>query len=86
MPYAACSFGCPPIPIPSVNRPPDAIWSVDAIRATTAGCRFMTLSTNDPTPIRDVAPAAMESAVQHSTTGTDTSPRPMKWSHAQTPS
>src|SRR5205809_311968 len=37
MPYAACSFGPPPIPMPSTNRPPLAIWRVDAIRARTAG-------------------------------------------------
>ena len=45
----------------------------------------MTLSTNEPTVIRSVWAAAIDSAVQHSTTGTVGSPLPMKWSHAQTP-
>jgi hypothetical protein len=85
MPYAACSRGWPPIPIPSTNRPPLAIWSVEAIRATTAGWRFMTFATNVPTVTRRVAPAAIARIVGPSTTGTVTSPRPMKWSHAQTP-
>ncbi len=76
---------CPPIPIPRISRPPLAIWRVEAMRATTAGWRFMTFSTNGPTWIRDVAPAAIDRIVQHSTTGTVRSPRPMKWSHAQTP-
>ena len=71
--------------MPRTSRPPLAIWSVEAIRATTAGWRFMTLSTNDPTVTRDVAPAAIARIVQPSTTGTVGSPRPMKWSQPQTP-
>ena len=73
------------MPIPRTSRPPLAIWSVEAIRATTAGCRLTMLSTNEPSEIRDVAPAAIASAVQPSTTGTVRSPRPMKWSQPQTP-
>ena len=45
----------------------------------------MTLSTNGPTVTRSVAAAAIDRIVQHSTTGTVGSPRPMKWSQAQTP-
>jgi hypothetical protein len=71
--------------MPSTSRPPLAICRVDAIRATRAGWRFNTLSTNEPTMMRSVWPAAIDSAVQHSTTGTVGSPLPMKWSHAQTP-
>ena len=78
MPYAACSFGAPPMPTPRTSRPPLAIWSVDAIRATSAGWRFITLSTNGPTVTRSVAAAAIARIVQHSTTGTLRSPRPMK--------
>ena len=40
------------------------------MRATRAGWRFMTLSTNGATVILVVAPAAMASIVQFSTTGT----------------
>jgi len=72
-------------PHPSINRPPLAIWSVDAILARTAGWRFTTLATNGPTVIRRVAAAAMARIVQLSTTGTVLSPWPMKWSHDQTP-
>ena len=45
----------------------------------------MTLSTNEPTVILSVWAAAIDNAVQHSTTGTVASPLPMKWSQAQTP-
>ena len=62
-----------------------AIWSVAAILATTAGCRFMTLSTNGPIVARDVQPAAIDRIVQLSTTGTGRSPMPMKWSQAHSP-
>ena len=55
------------------------------IRATTAGWRFMTLSTKGPTVTRSVRAAAIARIVQHSTTGTSASPRPMKWSQDQTP-
>jgi len=78
-------LGAPPIPMPSTSRPPLAIWSVDAIRATTAGWRFITFSTNGPTVTCSVAPAAIDRIVQLSTTGTVGSPRPMKWSQHQTP-
>ena len=78
MPYASCSRGAPPIPIPRTSRPPLATWSVDAIRASRAGWRFMTLATNGPTVARDVQAAAMDRIVQLSTTGTVLSPRPMK--------
>src|SRR5215218_2020429 len=71
--------------MPRIIRPPLAIWRVEAIRATTAGCRLTTFRTNVPTVIRWVAPAAIARIVGPSTTGTVTSPRPMKWSHAQTP-
>ena len=45
----------------------------------------MTLITNEPMVTRCVAPAAMDRIVQFSTTGTVRSPRPVKWSHAQSP-
>jgi outer membrane lipoprotein SlyB len=73
------------MPMPRIRRPPVAIWSVDAIRATSAGWRFMTLSTNGATVTFDVWAAAMARIVQHSTTGTVLSPRPMKWSQHQRP-
>jgi len=73
------------MPIPRTSRPPLAIWSVDAIRATTAGWRFITFITKGPTVTRSVAAAAIDRIVQLSTTGTVRSPRPMKWSQHQTP-
>ncbi len=85
MPYAACSAGAPPMPIPRMSRPPLATCSVEAIRATRAGWRFMTLSTNGATVTRLVRAAAMDSIVHASTTGTVLSPRPMKWSQHQIP-
>ena len=42
----------------ATSRPPLAIWSVDAIRARTAGWRFMTFVTNVPTVTRSVTIAA----------------------------
>ncbi len=72
------------MPIPSVNRPPLAAWSVEAIRASRAGWRFITLVTNVPSPIVFVAPAALERIVHCSTTGTRLSPLPTTWSHDQT--
>ena len=71
--------------MPSTSRPPLAMWSVEAIRATKAGWRFMTFITNEPTVTRCVAAAAIDRIVQHSTTGTVGSPRPMTWSQLQTP-
>ena len=56
------------------------------MRARTAGWRFITFATNGPTSIRAVDAAAIDRIVQDSTTGTVRSPRPMKWSQAQTPS
>ena len=68
--------GAPPIPMPRTSRPPLAIWSVDAIRARSAGWRFMTLTTNEPTVTRDVLAAAIDRIVQLSTTGTADRPGP----------
>ena len=85
IPYISCSRGAPPMPIPSTNRPPLAIWSVDAIRASNAGWRFMTLATKVPTVACEVLAAAIDRIVQLSTTGTVSSPRPTKWSQAQRP-
>jgi hypothetical protein len=66
------------MPMPRTNRPPLAIWSVEAIRATNAGWRFMTLNTKGATVTRSVIAATIDRIVQHSTTGTARSPRPMK--------
>ena len=57
------------MPIPSTSRPPLAIWSVEAMRARTAGWRFMTLMTYDPIVARVVSAAAIDRIVQPSTTG-----------------
>ena len=77
--------GAPPMPMPSMSRPPLAICSVEAIRATSAGWRFITFITNGPTVTRVVCAAAIDRIVQASTTGTVRSPRPMKWSQHHTP-
>ena len=45
----------------------------------------MTLATNGPTVTVEVAAGAIDRIVQLSTTGTVVSPRPMKWSQAQSP-
>ena len=55
------------------------------MRASRAGWRFMTLTTNEPMVACRVAPAAIDRIVQFSTTGTVRSPRPVKWSQAQSP-
>ena len=85
MPMAACSAGWPPIPMPRTRRPPLITCSVEAIRASTAGWRFMTLATNVPSCTCCVTVAVALRMVHASTTGTVLSPRPMKWSHDQTP-
>jgi hypothetical protein len=72
--------------MPRTSRPPLAIWSVPAIRASTAGWRFMTLATNGPTVVRLVEAAAIDRIVHASTVGTVWSPRPMKWSQHHSPS
>ena len=48
--------------MPRVNRPPLASCRVAAIRARTAGCRFITFATNVPTVSRSVTIAAAEAA------------------------
>jgi len=74
------------MPIPSTRRPPLASWSVAAIRATTAGGRFITLRTNVMRRSRLVLPASAASVVQHSRTGSRRIPRLTKWSQIATPS
>ena len=63
--------------MPSVSRPPLIAWTVPAIRASIAGCRFITFETHDPIPIRRVTAAAAASVVHCSRTGTVGSPLPM---------
>ena len=60
-------------------------WTVPAIRASTAGCRFVTFVTKDPIPILSVTAAAAASVVHCSRTGTVRSPLPTKWSQHQIP-
>ena len=52
MPYAVCSAGWPPMPMPSSTRPGARSATVATMRASTAGCRFMTLLTKLPTWMR----------------------------------
>ena len=72
------------MPIPSSSLPSDSSESVAAIRASTAGWRFMTLLTKLPTRRRFVRAAAAARRVQHSSTGSSSRPRLTKWSHDQT--
>jgi hypothetical protein len=65
------------MPIPRINRPPLATWSVLAIFARSAGWRFITLITNGPTVTRSVRAAVIDSIVHASTTGSVRSSRPM---------
>jgi hypothetical protein len=53
------------------------------MRASTAGCRFITLVMNVPSRMLAVAPAAAARIVHCSTTGTVLSPPPTKWSQHQ---
>ena len=71
--------------MPRMSRPPLAMCSVEAMRATSAGWRFITLSTNGATVARRVCAAAIDRIVHDSTTGTVLSPRPMKWSQHHSP-
>ena len=53
------------------------------MRATSAGSRFITLSTKVPRNADRVRDAAAASIVHASSTGAVGSPRPITWSHAQ---
>ena len=57
------------VAIPSRNRPPETAWRVEAMRATSAGSRFITLSTNVPRNADRVRDAAAASIVHASSTG-----------------
>jgi hypothetical protein len=67
-----------------MKRPPEAIWRVEAMRATSAGWRFITLSTNVPMVTCLVDAAAIDRIVHASTVGLPGG-GPIRWSHAQTP-
>ena len=65
------------------SRPPLAIWRVDAIRATSAGWRFITFITNGPTVTRaSSAPRPSTGSSSTRRPGRSGRARPMKWSHA----
>ena len=71
----------PAVPLrshPEEEPPVGRDLEVEAIRASRAGWRFITLTTNEPTVTFDVHEAAIDRIVQFSTTGTGSSPGPMK--------
>ncbi len=76
--------------MPSVSRP-SLIWSIAAaMLARTAGCRYVTLLTREPSCTRGTAAASAAITDQHSSVGPSTGSGPwpfgMKWSAKYTPS